>query len=390
MTAPLDVLAAPADDGAAEATSTPEFTFAAGAYTLTCRGSRRVITTPAARRDALLAEVETALSAERDHGHPHPLVVGAIPFDPRRPSRLLVPEHTTWEVADGEPVAPVARTEAAEVVDTSAAAYLAAVAEAVERIDRGVVDKVVLARTVDAAVPTGLDVEQVWSRLRAANRDGFTYRVHLADGDHLVGASPELVAGTQGDRFRSHPLAGSAPRGATDEEDARITAALLASAKDRAEHAVLVDEVSANLAAVAHDVRLPSGPSPCATARMWHLGTEISARLRPGVNALSAALALHPTAAVCGRPTDVAAELVSALEPVDRGFYAGLVGWMDGHGNGTWALALRCARIGGDRARMYAGAGIVAGSDPAAELAETTAKLRTMADALGLTQELVR
>ncbi|GAA1514643.1 isochorismate synthase [Nocardioides humi] len=385
MNSPTDVLAAATDTRPAAGTTTaPDFTFAAGAYTLTCRGSRRTITTPAADRGALLAEVEAAMLTERESGHPHPLVVGAIPFDPRRPSRLLVPEHTTWEVAEGDPVAPDPGASAAELVDNTAAGYRAAVAEALARIEQGLVDKVVLARTVDALLPTGYDVGRVWARLRAANRDGFTYGVRLADGDHLVGASPELVAGTQGDRFRSHPLAGSAPRGATAAEDERITAALLASEKDRVEHAVLVDEVAANLAAVADEIRLPDGPRPFATARMWHLGTEIAARLHPGVGSLEAALALHPTAAVCGRPTEAAAALIGALEPEERGFYAGLIGWTDGHGNGTWALALRCAQIGGDRARMYAGAGIVAGSDPDAELAETTAKLRTMADALGL------
>lgn len=364
-----------------------DFVFGAGAYTLTCRGHRRAITTPADQPDALLAELRAALAHEIETGHPHPLVVGAVPFDPRLPARLFVPEHTTWAVGDEQPgVVDAPPAAGARLVDTTGEDYRAAVAHAVSRIRAGELDKVVLARVIEAHAPTSYDVDVVWARLRAADPDGFTFSVRT-DGGHLVGASPELVAGTQGDLFRTRPLAGSARRGATPAEDEQITSALLVSPKDRAEHAVVVDEVVANLSPVSRDLRVPDAPRAYPTARMWHLGTEIAATLRPGVTSLEAALALHPTAAVCGQPRDRAAGLIAELEPTGaggRGCYAGLVGWMDAHGNGTWALALRCAEISGRRARLFAGAGIVADSDPAAELAETSQKLRTMLDALGL------
>jgi isochorismate synthase len=261
--------------------------------------------------------------------------------------------------------------------------YRSAVAAALRGIDAGMVDKVVLARTVDLRLTQELDPAVVVTELAGTNRNGYTFRVDLGEGQVLVGASPELLAAVEGDRLVSHPLAGTAARSADPVADRAAAQDLLASPKNTDEHRVLVDALGAALGAVAASVQTPSAPELVATERLWHLGTRITGRLRPGLSVLDVAYALHPTPAVCGTPTRTAADLIRLLEPVDRGFYAGLVGWMDSAGQGEWVLALRCARLTGRDVRLYAGAGVVAGSDPAGEHAETAAKLQTVLDALG-------
>lgn len=360
---------------------TAALTFGAGAYTLTCTGARHTVTTPAADADALRRDVAGALAAEGAAGHPHPMVVGVVPFDTTQPSRLFVPERTSWEV-DEQAAAALPAPRRTRLLDRSGDSFKAGVTEAVSLIRAGALEKVVLSRTVEVTSDTGFDVPGIRERLRRLNGESFTFSVGLGQCS-LVGASPELVAASQGELVQVCPLAGSAARGADAEEDERIVAALLASAKDRAEHRVVVEQVTADLVPVLTDLRAPETPAAYPNARLWHLGTRISGRLRPGRTSLDVALALHPTAAVCGHPSDVAGQVIARLEPHRRGAYAGLVGWMDVHGNGTWALALRCAEVRGCTATLFAGAGIVAGSDPSAELAETTHKLGTMLDALG-------
>ena len=182
-------------------------------------------------------------------------------------------------------------------------------------------------------------------------------------------------------------LAGTAPRGDDPDRDAALGTALLASAKDTEEHGYAAAGVQQSLAPLCDDLTVAPRPELLRLANVQHLATAISGRLaarddgtRPSVLAL--ADALHPTAAVCGTPTETAMELIRELEGMDRGRYAGPVGWVDGAGNGEWCIALRCAEIDGTRARLFAGGGIVADSDPEAELAEAQAKFRPMQSAL--------
>ncbi|HEY1178918.1 MAG TPA: isochorismate synthase, partial [Phytomonospora sp.] len=201
----------------------------------------------------------------------------------------------------------------------------------------------------------------------------------------LVGASPELLVRRRGRVVTAHPLAGSRPRTGNPGRDAAATAELLACDKDRREHAFVVDAIAAALAPYCANVDAPATPGVTATGAMLHLGTLITGELRDeGVSALELACALHPTPAVCGTPTAHARELIGRVEGFERGFYAGMVGWTDRSGDGEWAVAIRCAEVDGDRLRLYAGAGIVPGSQPRAELAETRAKFRTLLGALGV------
>jgi isochorismate synthase len=238
--------------------------------------------------------------------------------------------------------------------------------------------KVVLAREVVVQADRPLDRVAVLSRLRAAYPD-----CHLVSVDGLVGASPELLVSRTGDIVRSHPMAGTAPRGGDPTTDQRLAASLLASAKDRAEHQITIDMVHDTLLGWCSYLDYEAEPSVVAVANVQHLATLVEGRLsRPAPSVLELVAALHPTPAVAGWPRDEAVAWIGAHEGFDRGRYAGTVGWVDAGGNGTWAVALRCAEINGTEARVFAGNGVVVDSDPQAELAETQAKLQALLSAV--------
>ena len=257
-----------------------------------------------------------------------------------------------------------------------------AVATAVDRIKAGRLQKVVLARDLFASASGLIDERLLLGRLADRYPDCYTF----ACGG-LVGATPELLIKRQDLRISSLVLAGTAPRGDDPARDAALGTALLASAKDTEEHGYAAAGVRQSLAPLCDQLTVAPRPALLRLANVQHLATTISGRLAvradgtsPSVLAL--ADALHPTAAVCGTPAETAMELIRELEGMDRGRYAGPVGWVDSAGNGEWGIALRCAELDGTRARLFAGGGIVADSDPAAELAETQAKFRPMQSAL--------
>jgi menaquinone-specific isochorismate synthase len=255
------------------------------------------------------------------------------------------------------------------------------VSDAVERIGRGEVDKVVLARDIVATSTKELDTRSILNRL--AGRYGECW-AFLVDG--MIGATPELLVRRRGDMVTSRVLAGTVRRGKDHDTDANLAEALLASDKDQEEHEYAVSSVAQALATHCTDLSVPDEPRLLRLANVQHLATDINGRLADEVPVLSLAASLHPTAAVCGTPTERAAKVISALEGMDRGRYAGPVGWMDSHFDGELGIALRCGEIDGDdphRIRLFAGCGIVAGSDPVSELAESNAKLEPMRYALG-------
>ncbi len=257
-----------------------------------------------------------------------------------------------------------------------------AVATAVDRIKAGRLQKVVLARDLYASASGPIDERLLLDRLADRYPDCYTF----ACGG-LVGATPELLIRRQGLRISSLVLAGTAPRGDDPARDAALGSALLASAKDTEEHGYAAAGVRESLAPLCDELTAAARPALLRLANVQHLATTISGRLAVGPDGTSPSVlaladALHPTAAVCGTPAETAMELIRELEGMDRGRYAGPVGWVDSAGNGEWCIALRCAELDGTRARLFAGGGIVADSDPAAELAETQAKLRPMQSAL--------
>ncbi|TFV76890.1 isochorismate synthase [Blastococcus sp. CT_GayMR19] len=262
------------------------------------------------------------------------------------------------------------------------ATWSAAVATAVDRIDAGDLAKVVLARDLLVSADGPLDPRRLLRRLADRFPDCWTFAV-----DGLLGATPELLLRRSGRQLSARVLAGTAPRGAGDADE-RLAAALMDSAKDRVEHALAVDSLVRALEPYCATLEAPEGPELLTLANVRHLASDVTgtqqrhgSRGRAGL--LELVGAVHPTAAVCGTPTADAAALIGELEGMDRGRYAGPVGWLDARGDGEFGLALRCAELtGDDGARLFAGCGIVAGSDPAAELAETQAKFAAFQAAL--------
>jgi isochorismate synthase len=260
--------------------------------------------------------------------------------------------------------------------------YAGGVEEAVRRIRAGELRKVVLARTIEVMADRTFDPRRLAHRLRAVDPHAFSF-IAPADGGVLVGATPELLVSRQGSEVRANPLAGSAPRSGDRDEDRANADALVTSAKNREEHAIVVEAIASALRPRCATLTWDPEPVLLETANVWHLSTRFRGRLAdPAPSALELALALHPTPAVAGAPTDSALATIGQLEAFPRGAYAGPVGWVDADGNGVWAIALRCALLAEDRATLYAGAGVVAASDPTDEVDETDRKFRAFLDAL--------
>ncbi len=338
--------------------------------------------------DAPLGErVQQALTRARESGHADAAVVGAVPFDVERPAALRVARSLARArpavAADAEAAAQPAGAGRYRTRPVPAGNdYAAGVARAVSSIRAGHLDKVVLARTLELTGDTPVDARELLARLAARNPHGYTFSVDLGGGRTLLGASPELLVSRFQGVVRANPLAGSAPRSSDPLEDRRRAEALLESAKDLDEHRVVVDAVRDALAPLCRTLHVPARPSLVHTQTMWHLSTEVTGAT--DADALTLALALHPTPAVCGYPRSVARELILQTEPFDRGFYTGMLGWVDTRGDGEWIVTIRCAEAEGSALRLFAGAGVVGDSLPDGELAETSAKFRTMLDAMGV------
>jgi isochorismate synthase len=246
---------------------------------------------------------------------------------------------------------------------------------ALSAIERGEVEKVVVAIAHQAALRRPLDAATVLARLRAAQPGCFHYLVQFRPYRAFVGASPERLVAVDGSRVRTMALAGSAPRAADPEEDRRLGEALLASAKDRAEHALVVAAIKDTLTPLTTSLDVPARPRLKRLATIQHLETPITATLPAQGDLVDLAARLHPTPALAGTPREAALALIRRLEGGERGWYGGLVGWADHQGNGDLAVAIRCLLLAGNTATAFAGAGIVAGSDPEREVAEIALKL---------------
>jgi menaquinone-specific isochorismate synthase len=255
-----------------------------------------------------------------------------------------------------------------------------AVAEAVAAIKAGSLRKVVLARDVLGLADEPIDVRVLLRRLASRYPDCYTFAC-----DGMVGATPELLVRRAGREVSALVLGGTLPRGADPEADLALGRELLASAKNNEEHAYAVDSVRDALGPLCAVLDVEARPSLLKFPNLQHLGSRIRGTLTDGQaakSALALAAAVHPPAAVCGTPAGAALDLIRELEQMDRERYAGPVGWVDAEGNGEWGIAIRSGQISGRTARLFAGCGIVTGSEPRAELAETLVKLQPMRGAL--------
>ncbi len=263
-----------------------------------------------------------------------------------------------------------------------ASAWRGIVADAVADLRAGTMEKVVLAREVRLRANSDLDIPAALETLRRDYPDTFIFAV-ARGGRAFLGASPERLVSLRDGVVSASGLAGSIARGVTPEEDERLGQELLASAKERMEHAVVVGMIRAALADLCIDIAAPTEPTLMKVRNIQHLFTPISGRITGDRSALDLVAALHPTPAVGGKPRDVALEWIRSHERLDRGWYAGPVGWLDARGEGEFAVALRSALVSKREAALFAGCGIVSGSDPAREEQETQLKLRPMLGALG-------
>ncbi|MEO7722254.1 MAG: isochorismate synthase [Pseudolysinimonas sp.] len=257
--------------------------------------------------------------------------------------------------------------------------FQAAVAEAVRRIREGELSKVVLARDLVGHLPEGADLRRVLVDLALGYPDTWTFAV-----DGLLGSSPETLVRVNHGIVSARVLAGSIARGVDAEADHAAALSLATSTKDLDEHRFAVQSVLASLTGHATGVVSSELPFALKLPNLWHLASDVEGTLSDGSSALDLAAALHPTAAVAGAPTATALRVIHDLEPLDRQRYGGPVGWVDAAGCGKWAVALRSAEVGADgRITAYAGAGIVADSEPERELAETRLKFRPIVEAFG-------
>ena len=367
----------------------------------------------AARGEAARVAFADAVEAlaQIDHhdeaGGARPLALGVLPFEPGAACELVIPRVVVRKHADGRrwitvvsehqlsdddlqreiaaAVAPTSRPQPAAQAFTVAPLtpierYLAAVTAARDAVRAGHLTKAVIAREVLVSSPDPIDVHAVLLRLKATFGSSYRYSV-----DGFIGASPELLVSVDGNTVRSHPLAGTAPRTGDPTTDQHAAAALMTSEKNQIEHRVVIDMI--------HDTLLPwcsyldwePEPSIISVANVQHLGTALEGHLSdPRPDAARLAAALSPTPALGGFPRAEALDLIAEHEGFARGRYGGAVGWVDATGDGVWAVAIRCAELSHDRrsARLLAGGGIVADSEPNAELAETQAKFQAMLAAI--------
>jgi isochorismate synthase len=374
------------------------------------RGVALRIDVPRDPPEAAAKAVHTALdtiAVSPDDPHP-PVAVGALPFDTARAGALVVPEILAGQRGDGSRwittvlPAEAGRADHEALVEQALALrgrsepptdppqrydvrasrppaeWQAALVAARDGLRAGAGRKVVLAREIVVTADRPLSRAALARRLRTAYPACTLFAV-----DGFVGATPELLVARTGDVVRAQPMAGTAPRSADPTTDARLAGALLASDKDRAEHRFTIDNV--------HDTLLPyvsyldeeAEPAVVAMANVQHLATRVEGRLSvPAASVIELMTALHPTPAVGGAPRAAARALIEAHEGIDRGRYAGPVGWVDAAGDGEWVVGIRSAELAGPVARVFAGVGVVADSDPDAELAETRAKLQAVLSAL--------
>ena len=262
----------------------------------------------------------------------------------------------------------------------SGAEWESVVADAVRRISAGSLEKVVLARDLVAESASPLDVR--WPLRQLADNYPSCWTFHV---DGLFGATPEMLVRRERGLVTSRVLAGTIRPTGDDDHDLALAASLARSSKDLEEHEYAVRSVADALAPHCTSMNVPETPFVLHLPNVMHLATDVTgvvAGETPSTTALGLASALHPSAAVGGTPTADAVALIAEIEGIERGRYAGPVGWIDAAGDGEWGIALRCGEVDGSRVRLFAGCGIVADSDPEAELAESQAKLVPVRDAL--------
>jgi isochorismate synthase len=381
----LDLLAVAGEDG---------FLYEMGGVGLAGRGELSRCETPFSGIRDLKRALEV-VSGDVTRFGPEAVAFVAIPFRETRPIVSVVPEVVARRASadasvltlgtelapdvftyDHEMCPPTSFTATAQ---RSHKEYLDAVAEVIRRIRTGELSKAAFAREILVEADEPFSQVAALTSLRRSYPSSYLYAI-----DGLVGASPELLVERRGTSVHALPLAGTLPRSTDIDTDLALKARLLdATEQYGSEHRFLADMVRETLAPYCRVLDVPATPEILSLANVHHLSTRVQGTLEStSTSVLELVSVLHPTPAIGGTPTDAALRVIEELEELDRGYYAGAVGWVDGEGNGSFAIAIRCAQISGHRARVIAGGGIVANSDPERELEETRWKLQVMLSAL--------
>jgi menaquinone-specific isochorismate synthase len=256
------------------------------------------------------------------------------------------------------------------------------VSDATRRIRRGDLEKVVLARARQLHSIQPIDVVKVLNRLEVNYPNCYRFLFEPIPGHAFYGATPELLAEVTGSQFRTVALAGSIRRGKSTAEDEQLGRQLLTNPKERSEHAFVVETIEENMRPLVDRLHVEARPTLRRLSNIQHIQTPIEGQLAAGHDALSVVEALHPTPALGGRPRKISLDIIDQAEPTVRGWYGGPMGWLDHQGNGTFAVAIRSALSVGHESILFAGAGIVADSEPDREWRETQLKFKPLMDAL--------
>jgi menaquinone-specific isochorismate synthase len=348
-------------------------------------------------RDWWHHQLETFSVANSVHGSgTGPVLFTSFSFDRNEESVLVIPKvivgqkgSQSWITWIGDQPQPVLSDLPAQYSHStftygdgsiSSDAWKERVAEAIKRIEQSEVDKVVLARDLVATTTSEIDARPILTKLATEYPSTWTFAV-----DGLVGATPELLLRLSRGMVTSRVLAGTIPKTGDDEKDLALAASLARSSKDLEEHEYAVRSVAEALEPFCSSTNVPESPFVLHLANVMHLATDVTGALietKQRVDAFSLLKSLHPSAAVCGTPRNIAFDIIDEIEGMNRGRYAGPVGWIDASGDGELGIALRTGQITGKEIRIYAGCGIVAGSNPEKELEESSAKMIPMKSAL--------
>jgi len=337
-----------------------------------------------------------------------PVLFALVPFSPSQPAEFILPRIILRKTDGQDPTVTMIGDSEDDLTDekfhraiasaitsppprpnsnsyrvapkTAVGHYLDAVVQARDAVRAGSIQKAVIARDIEVHADDPIDVHSILLRLRASFGSSYRYCVN-----NVIGASPELLVSVEGSTVRSHPLAGTAPRTGDLTTDTRLAEELVASTKNQIEHRIVIDMVHDTLLPFCSYLDWEAEPSVVTVANVQHLGTAIEGALTdPPSHVFPLVRALCPTPALGGHPSTKALAFIEKTEGLNRGYYGGAVGYMDASGDGVFAVTIRCAELSTDKrtARLFAGGGIVADSDPYAELAETQAKFQAMLSAI--------
>lgn len=334
-------------------------------------------------------QIEASLDNARNAGIRRPIICGSLAFDMHKPANLFIPETYAWfeQKHTATHISPTTQTsnlsQTAKVVSILAQkeSYKKAVIGLLKKFQKGGLNKVVLARQTDVFFDEDIDQARLVRELLRAPPECYVFVVPTPRG-RFVGMSPELLLAKKGNKVTSNPLAGS--RATSDFILVNECNELLHSSKDRREHQLVVDHVANCLRSFCYELDVPNTPQVKSVPGLVHLSTIVRGQTTPNTHMGEILCALHPTPAVCGTPRSEARQAISELEGFNREFFTGCTGYIDHEGNGEWVVNIRCGLVNPRKVEVYAGAGIVEGSDPEKEWQETVAKMRPLLSLLGI------